>query len=304
MKNVLILTILIIIYFFILNYYEQNNDRSIKKNNFDYINYENFIITKEMEKNAGWMFMTPNQYYFINGIIRKHKPKNCLEVGVAGGGSSILILNAIKDIKDSKLISLDLNIDLYDNKEYKTGYRVKKYFPELSNRWQLFTGRQPHIFLQKLKMNFDFVFLDTAHISPGEILNLIEILPFLKENAIIIIHDIIWHFMKENNNANKRFSTPNIYLISALYGDKIIIKNNEGLENIGAIFLYKNQKNHYLNYFLLLLGHWEYMPSDDKLEEIRIFIKKYYKKDLYSLIFNYSVTKNKIFLKKKKFLNN
>ena len=57
--------------------------------------------------------MSPNQYFFINGIIRKHRPQNCLEVGVAEGGSSILILNAIKDIKNSKLVSLDLNKNFF-----------------------------------------------------------------------------------------------------------------------------------------------------------------------------------------------
>ena len=70
------------------------------------------------------------QEYFINGLIRKFKPKNCLEVGVANGGSSILILNAIKDIPGSSLISLDLNNELYNNQSKKTGYRVNEYFPD------------------------------------------------------------------------------------------------------------------------------------------------------------------------------
>ena len=163
----------------------------------DYINYESNIITKKIKKYAGWMLWNDNQYYFINGIIRKYKPKNCLEIGVARGGSSILILNAIKDIKNSFLVSLDLNKKLYFKKKYETGYRVKKYFPELTKNWQLFTGEQPHIFLQNLNLTFEFVFLDTAHISPGEFINLIEKLPFLNENAIIILHDITWHFLRE-----------------------------------------------------------------------------------------------------------
>ena len=107
---------------------------------FDYINYESNIITKKIKKYAGWMLWNDNQYYFINGIIRKYKPKNCLEIGVARGGSSILILNAIKDIKNSFLVSLDLNKQLYFKKKYETGYRVKKYFPELTKNWKLFTG--------------------------------------------------------------------------------------------------------------------------------------------------------------------
>ena len=257
-----------------------------------------------MKKNSGWMFMSSSQYYLINGIIRKHKPKNCLEVGVASGGSSILILNAIKDIKGSKLISLDLNTNLYFDKTYLTGYRVKKFFPKLINKWQLFTGEQPHIFLEKLKLKYDFVFLDTAHISPGEIINIIEILPFLNENAIIILHDIIWHFIKEKELEKiQSISSPQLLLMSALQGDEIIIRKNSYIDNMGNIFLYPNQKDYYLNYFLLLLSFWDYFPTEKQMNEIRIFIKKYYKNDLYSLIFETALNNNKNYTNKlKKYL--
>ena len=60
--------------------------------------------------------------------------KNCLEIGVANGGSSILILNAIKDIKKSILVSLDLNDLMFRDSSKKTGYRVKEYFPKLARK--------------------------------------------------------------------------------------------------------------------------------------------------------------------------
>ena len=83
-----------------------------------------------MKQYSSWQLIG-NEPYFINGIIRKYKPKKCLEIGVASGGSSTIILNAIKDIKNSFLISLDLNTLLYQNDKFKTGYIVFKYFPEL-----------------------------------------------------------------------------------------------------------------------------------------------------------------------------
>lgn len=273
---------------------------------FDYINYEKYYITDEMKKKSRWMFTSTSQYYLINGIIRKLKPKNCLEVGVAQGGSSILILNAIKDIKNSRLVSLDLNKKFYLNRSYETGYRVKKYFPELTNKWQLFTGEQPHIFLQKLKIKFDFVFLDTAHISPGEIINIIEILPFLNENAIIILHDIMLHFSKENEKKKiQSVSSPQLLLMSVLHGEKIVIKDSKGIDNIGVIFLYRNQKEHYLDYFLLLLSFWDYIPSEKQSNEIRTFIKKYYNNDLYLSIFDIALKNNYNYVNKiKKFIHN
>ena len=107
-----------------------------------------------MKKYGGWQLRN-NEPYFINGIIRKFKPKKCLEVGVARGGSSIIILNALKDINDSFLISLDLNTF---RKRFKIGENVKNFFPELTsnNKWQLYIGEQPHKFLDKLNLKFDF----------------------------------------------------------------------------------------------------------------------------------------------------
>jgi len=52
--------------------------------------------------------MWGNQREFINGIIRKFKPKKLVEIGVFSGGSSIIILNAIKDIEKSKLFSIEI----------------------------------------------------------------------------------------------------------------------------------------------------------------------------------------------------
>ncbi len=303
-KTLFYLRIIIITYLFshFILFPREKWSKYIK--NFDYISYQNYYITNEMKEKSGWMEMSTSQYSLINGIIRKHKPKNCLEVGVARGGSSILILKAIKDIKGAKLISLDLNRYLYFDEKYLTGYRVQKFFPELMDKWQLFTGEQPHVFLEKLKLKYDFVFLDTAHISPGEIINWIEILPFLKENAIIILHDIIWHFIKEKRIKKiQSISSPQLLLMSALQGDKIIIRNGNNIDNMGAIFLYSNQKDYYLNYFLLLLSFWDYIPTEKQINEIRMFIKKYYKNSLYLLIFETALNNNKNYVNKiKKYL--
>ena len=136
--------------------------------NFKYQNYQREMITEEIKNYSLWQ-LGDFEPFFINGIIRKYKPKKCLELGVAAGGSSIIILNAIKDVKGSSLISLDINTELYCNHTLKTGYSVFQYFPKLTKKWKLYTGQQPHIFLEQLNLKFDFLYLDTVHFSPGEL---------------------------------------------------------------------------------------------------------------------------------------
>ena len=300
---IIILSIFLIYYktqnFYINKEKEELTKKRIFDVNFEYHKYQREKITDKIHRYSNWQ-LTSEDPYFINGIIRKYKPKKCLEIGVAYGGSSILILNAIKDIKDSFLISLDLNTYLYTGEKLETGYNVKKYFPELTDKWKLYTGDQPHKFLDKLNLKFDFLYLDTSHITPGEIINMIEALPFLEDNAIVILHDIMQHLPSyRTKNKNLKYHPSQIYLMTGLIGDKVIIdKKENGCTNIGAVFLYPNQERYYINYFLLLASNWEYMPTDEQIEDLRKFIKKYFKKDIYINLFNLSVKENKLFFHK------
>lgn len=260
--------------------------------NFIYEDYDKGIITDKMRRDSNWL-LVEEEARFINGLIRKNKLKNCLEIGVAHGGSSILILNSIKDIENSVLVSLDLNSEVYNEPNKKTGYRVNQYFPELAKNWKLYTGDQPHKFLENLNIKFDFLFLDTTHVSPGELLNFIEALPFLNENAIVVVHDLLWHFGK-NTKYKYKFFPSCISLFPSLYGDKILIKSKiGGISNTGAVFLYPNQERHYLDYFLLLLNFWEYIPKDNQINDLRLFIQKYYKDRNYINMFDLAVNRNK-----------
>ena len=293
---ILLLIIIIIVHYHLSALFSIQNLKKIDEN-FEYHNYQTFLINNKIIEKSGWL-LTLNDAYFINGLIRKFRPKNVLEVGVARGGSSIIILNAIKDIKDSQLISLDLNTKLFIDNSKNTGYAVKEFFPELTNKWKLFTGDQPHKFLEQLNMKFDFLFLDTAHYTPGEIINLIEVLPFLNEGALVVLHDIIWHLNATENFKEVKFTPTQIYLMSSLYGQKIYISNSyQGYENIGAVKLYPNQEEHYKDYFLLLMSFWEEMPTRSQIKDLRKFIEKYYGKKIYLDIFDYAVEKNKEYIK-------
>ena len=107
--------------------------------------------------------MWGNQREFINGIIRKYKPKKLVEIGVYLGGSSIIILNAIKDIENSKLYSIELN-----DKNWIGNCTFKK-FPNLINKWTLYKGNITANFIETIGNNIDFAMIDTSHFEPGEI---------------------------------------------------------------------------------------------------------------------------------------
>ena len=86
------------------------------------------LIRKEIKNYAE---LTQEEQNFIYELIRTLKPKKIVEIGVFRGGSSAIILNAIKDIKNSKLFSIDKSNYCYKEKDKKTGYLVPEKFPQL-----------------------------------------------------------------------------------------------------------------------------------------------------------------------------
>ena len=257
----------------------------------------NQIISKYNER----LVMGKNEYYFVNGLIRLYKPKKLLEIGVCSGGMSAAILNSIKDIKGAMLYSCDLEKNNYiiNSNKYKVGHFVFKNFPNLMNKWKLYTGNTTSAFIENIGGNIDFVFIDTAHVMPGEVLNIIEILPFLKKNAIIAFDDINHQTVVSLAKIPYFYSCNNL-LFSILKGRKILFDSI--LSKQGAVILESNQKKYYFDYFYLLLHNWSYMPNIFELNTIRKLVEKYYSSYLLN-IFDEAVKVNYNLLKIKGLLN-
>ena len=249
--------------------------------------------------------MNIKEYYFINGLIRKHKPKKLLEIGVCSGGMSAIILNAIKDREDAFLYSCDLETKHYLKSNYEVGVIVKKNFPEFLNKWKLYTGNTTSAFIEEIGGDIDFVFIDTAHVMPGEVLNMIEIFPFLKKRAIIGFDDINQHAKKGMLNMDYFYPCNNL-LFSVLRGKKIIMgqksKEKFSFRKLGAVILDDNQEKYFYEYFYLLTNNWSYMPNQFEIDVIRKLIAKYYKSFFLSM-FDAAVNLNYKKLKKKGLLN-
>ncbi len=176
MKNRLKLKLFLFLSFLILIKIIIKLSYFLKKNIIFYNNYENNIYNEIKEKleNSNCSLMSLKPRLFLNGVVRKFKPKKIVEIGVNKGGSSIILLNAIKDIKNSHLYSIEI-----DNGKL-IGCCVKNLFPKLLRKWSLFSGSIAVKFLEEIGGGIDLAFIDTSHFEPGEILDFLMILPFLK----------------------------------------------------------------------------------------------------------------------------
>ena len=232
--------------------------------------------------------MWGNQRAFINGVIRKFRPKKILEIGVAEGGSSIIILNAIQDIKNSHLYSIDLSTN------EMIGFCVKNIFPQLSKNWSLYKGNVVAKFLEEIGNEIDMALIDSSHYEPGEILDFLIILPFLKEGAIIIFHDIGNQITKSKY---RRVEWTPYIIFNIIRGKKYLPSGNNILtHDIGAIKLESNQYKYVNDYFRALGGQWQYFPDESLINLIYNFFQKYYNNDCL-IMFNETVEFNREFVK-------
>ena len=265
----------------------------VNKRNIPLDLYETNIFNKIKEKLKKYKcsVMWANQPQFLNGVIRKFKPKKILEIGVLKGGSSIIILNAIKDIKNSYLYSIDLRSDNI------IGRCVKNYFPYLKNKWYLFQGNIAANFMEEIGKDIDFAFFDSSHFEPGEILDFLMVLPFLKEGAIVGFHDI-GQQINNIKGLNSRNEWAPYIIFNLIRGKKYLPSGSNILtHDIGAIKLEKYQFKYYHDYFRALGGQWQYLPEYKHLNLCLNYFKKFYDNNCI-IMFKEAVKFNEKFVKK------
>jgi len=228
--------------------------------------------------------MSASEREFIYDLVKKHRPRKILELGVSAGSGSVLLLQAVRDDPEALVYSMDLANNYYLNRSKRTGYLVEETIPELLNRWHLYTGGFCYTFLEQLGMNFDFVVLDTLHHLPGEALDYLMFHPFLDKNALLVIHDVGYSQLLFTINKLKSFRkhrTQNVcqLLLSVLKGQKIYPPYTEHpyFPNIAAIRLHDATDENIDDVFSILSLPWSYRIQDeDALREISPFLSKYY----------------------------
>ena len=133
-------------------------------------------------------------------------------------------------------------------------------------------------FLDKIGGDIDFLILDTTHYLPGELLDFLASMPRLKNNAIVVLHDVILNHTSIQTNA---YATQ--VLFSSVVGEKIICMGDSNPYNYPGIGIFKineDTKRYIENVFYALKVSWGYLPDLVHLESYREWITKYYKKEL------------------------
>jgi predicted O-methyltransferase YrrM len=228
--------------------------------------------------------MTEFELAFLCGLIREKKPRKIVEVGIAAGGTTAIILECLSMLgmsETTELFSVDCSELFYRGKGEKSGYLADEY--KQNSSWQgkhkMFLGKFLPEVLEEIGDDIDFVILDTVHYLPGEILDFLTIFPYLESQACVVLHDIaLSHYF---DNHIEGFATQ--VLLDSVVANKIVVNDDcrkSGYPNIGAFVIDDITEQYLANLFHALLITWHYLPSRRGYDLYLRFYEKHYPADL------------------------
>lgn len=241
--------------------------------------YEPRSVICEQTKAGEWIEMTKFESAFLCGLLKKRRPHKILEVGVAGGGTTAIILQCLDMISQTEtceMYSVDLAKEYYRDTSKRTGFAaesIKKQIKPAIHHTFLLGDVLPE-YLEAIGKNIDFVILDTMHILPGELLDFLAVLPYLTADACVVLHDIAASHLWGDSQT---FATQ--LLLNTVTAEKIIIKDSDReyeYPNIGAFLINPDTKKYVQDCFHALSLTWSYIPEDDHLLKYRACYEQHY----------------------------
>lgn len=245
---------------------------------------------EQSPKDNGWPKgepeMTSFESAFLCGLIKSKKPHKIVEIGVAGGGTTFIVLKCLELLGlegSCQVYSMDLSELFYRGNGEQSGYLANEQLTrkDISFNHQFVLGKYLPEVLDEIGPDIDFVILDTEHSLPGELLDFLAIYPYLASNACVVVHDIILNHIGKNHEA---FATQ--LLLSAVVADKYLAPDTErmyGYPNIAAFEINEQTRSNIQNVFLSLLITWKKGKTDYIFELYKNHYKRFYNGELIKL---------------------
>lgn len=227
------------------------------------------ILEKTSEK---YCEMIEQEHGFLCGLLKQTTPCKVVEVGVAGGGTTAVIMKCLDEVNpDAKMYSVDLNRECYRREGKPTGFQlaeIKEYLTNYGNH-TFYLGKILPEYMEKIGKDVDFAVLDTTHAMPGEVLDFLCLLPYLKEDAVVVLHDVALNLTR----SERSFATK--ILLDSVTGEKYYDYKNRIL-NIAAFKVKKETREHIADVFSALSVSWAYLPPISQIMKYRDWLKGFY----------------------------
>ena len=221
--------------------------------------------------------MYENDSAFVCGLLERFKPRKILEVGVADGGTTAVVLQCMKELQAPfSLYSVDVLEKNSRKPQHEIGYLGIKAKELLGiDNCQLYRGMYLPQVIQQIGDGIDFAIIDTAHVLPGELLDFLVLFPFLAPNAVVCLHDI----RQNHKNPPSAENIATNVLFNCVAAEKYIDADETrkpDYPNIGAFQINEDTPVYINNAFGALTQSWSFVPSEEVMAYYDAIIKRYY----------------------------
>ena len=261
---------------------------------FDLIKMD-YEVREEISHNVQSVYgepeMTEHDSAFLCGLLIEYKPEKVLEVGVAAGYTTAIILGCLEKIGQKyQMHSMDYSEHYYrGNGKMQTGFVAGEYIENnriISHQFHL--GGTICDYIDDIGNDIDFLILDTMHSLPGELLDFLVLLPYLRDGAVVCLHDVSLN----NRVRGWGFQNATNVLYHSVVGDKLVNWTNENPDarvaypNIAAFRINPDTRKYIENVFLSLTMTWRYIPPCNDLIAYGKRMRESYSWDLYKVFLN------------------
>lgn len=233
--------------------------------------------------------MTEFDSAFLCGLIKAEHPKKIVEIGIAAGSTTAIILQCLEALDQTyEMYSVDFSEKYYRNvDDLPSGFMAENLIRqrELSGKHQILRGGCVYQFLQQIGDEIDLLILDTMHSLPGELLDFLVLFKRLSKSAIVCLHDIS---LNSRVRGFQYMNATNV-LFHSVAGEKLInyIPRSNGEEvgypNIGAFRINEDTEKYMENVFQALTMSWQYMPGWNDINGYGSQIQKDYRPELFDI---------------------
>lgn len=256
--------------------------------------FDQIELDYEVEENArddikefivqGSAEMNPFQHAFIAGLIKKYKPQKMVEIGIAAGGTTCFLHECAKRYQYCpKIFSVDKFETYYRVPTKKTGYLIDEMskcigYEDINEYQNTLIGNSIPFVIDQIKKDIDFLILDTTHSLPGELLDFLICLPYLKIGAVVVLHDTICNLL----NRNGSFATKLLYDVvkaKKICNFNILEEKFTKLPNIMAFEVTEDTLANVKDILSALTIDWQYCLESNEIEEYAKIINTYYGQD-------------------------
>lgn len=225
--------------------------------------------------------MTDFESGFLCGLIREKRPEKIVEVGVAAGGTTAIVLECLDMLGlSSEFYSVDISSNFYKDTRKETGFMIKgsRLLPSSRSKHEFHLGRSLPECIDEIGAGIDFIILDTYHGLPGEVLDFLAAYPYLSDGATVVLHDVALNLIDP--------ASPRLYATKVLFdtvmGEKYYMRDDMSkgrstvLPNIAAFDCNEDTERSVRNCFSSLSLTWMCTPNSKLLDYYRnIYIKHY-----------------------------